>query len=58
MKAIVGKEMMTNRNPILLTRTTRMISEELFHQEGLSKPRTKISLLAIVFLAKILIIKH
>jgi hypothetical protein len=29
------KEIMINRNMILLTRTTRMSPEELFHQEGL-----------------------
>jgi hypothetical protein len=58
MKATTGKEMMTNKNLILLTRTTRMSSEELFHQEGLSQPGTKISFLAIVFLAIILVIKH
>jgi hypothetical protein len=58
MKTIAGKEMMTKRNPIILTRTTRMSSKELFHQEGLSQLGTKISFLAIVFLAIILVIKH
>jgi hypothetical protein len=58
MKETTGKEMMTNKNLILLTRTTRMSSEELFHQEGLSQPGTKISFLAIVFLAIILVIKQ
>jgi hypothetical protein len=58
MKEIIGKEMMTNRFSILLTRTTRMSPEELFHQEGLSPTATKISFLAIVFLAIILVIKQ
>jgi hypothetical protein len=58
MKETIGKEMMTNRNLILLTRTTRMSLEELFHQEGLSQPGTKISFLAIIFLAIILVIKQ
>jgi hypothetical protein len=58
MKVATGKEMMTNKNLIILTRTTRMSSEELFHQEGLSQPDTKIYFLSIVFLAIILVIKH
>jgi hypothetical protein len=45
------------QNLILLTRTTRMSSEELFHQEGLSQPGIKISSLATIFLAIILVIK-
>jgi hypothetical protein len=58
MKDTIGKETMTNINLILLTRTTRMSSEELFHHESLSQPNTKIYFLAIVFLAIILVIKH
>jgi hypothetical protein len=50
MKPKIGKEMMTNINSILLTRTTRMISEEFFHHKYLSKTTTKISFLAIFFL--------
>jgi hypothetical protein len=57
MKETTGKETMTSKNLILLTRTTRMSSKELFHHEGLSQPGTKISFLAIVFLAIILVIK-
>ena len=57
-KAIVGKEMMTSRFLILLTRTTRMSPKELFHQEGLSPTGTKISFLATLFLAIILVIKQ
>jgi hypothetical protein len=37
MKASTRKEMMTIRNLILLTRTTRMSSKELSHQEGVSQ---------------------
>jgi hypothetical protein len=48
MKATSGKEMMTSRNLIV---PTRMSSEELFHQEDLLQTDTKISFLAIVFLA-------
>jgi hypothetical protein len=55
MKETTGKEMMTSRNLILLT---RMSSEELFYQEDLSQPSTKIFFLAIVFLAIILVIKQ
>jgi hypothetical protein len=43
MKAIVGKEMMTNRNSILLKRTTTISSEEFFHHEYLSQNDTKIA---------------
>jgi hypothetical protein len=49
MKEAAGKEMMSNKNLILLTRTTRMSSEELFHQEGLSQPSTKIYILSYCF---------
>jgi hypothetical protein len=58
MKATTGNEMMTNKNLILLTRTIQMSLEELFHQEDLSQPGTKISFLAIIFLAIILVTKH
>ena len=54
-KLAAGKEFMTKRSMILLT---RMSSKFLFHQEDLSQTGTKISLLAIVFLAIILIIKQ
>jgi hypothetical protein len=47
MKASTRNEMMTNKNPIILT---IMSLEELFHQEDLSQPDTKISFLAIIFL--------
>jgi hypothetical protein len=57
-KETSGKEIITSISLILLTRKTRMSSEELFHQEGLSQPDTKIYFLAIVFLAIILVIKH
>jgi hypothetical protein len=57
-KATVGKEMMNNKNMILLTRTPRMSSEELFHQGDVPQPDTKIYFLAIIFLAIILVIKH
>jgi hypothetical protein len=56
-KETTRKEKMTNKNPILLKRTTRMSSKELFHQEGLSQPSTKISFLPTVFLAITLVIK-
>jgi hypothetical protein len=46
--------MMTNINLNLLTSTTRMSLEDLFHQEGLSQLDKKISFLVIVFLAIIL----
>jgi hypothetical protein len=58
MKASTRKEMMTIINLILLTRTTRMSSKELFHQEGVSQLDKKIYLLSIFFLAIILAIKH
>jgi hypothetical protein len=58
MKSIAQKKMMTNINLILFRRTTRMSPGELFHQEVLSQPSSKISFLAIVFLAIILVIKH
>jgi hypothetical protein len=54
MKAVVGKEIMTNINLIILTRLTRMSLKELFHQEGLGQIGTKITLLDIFFLAIIL----
>jgi hypothetical protein len=57
MKVVAGKEILTSKNLILLIRTKRMSSEELFHQEGLSQPGIKISSLDIVFLAIILVIK-
>jgi hypothetical protein len=57
MKVIIGNELMTSRILILLTRKTRMSSKELFHQEDLSQPGTKISFMAIVFLAIILVTK-
>jgi hypothetical protein len=53
MKLAVGREMMTRKNLILLT---RMSLEESFHQEDLSQPGIKISFLAIFFLAIILVI--
>jgi hypothetical protein len=49
--------MMTNKNPIFLTRKRRISSEELFYREDLSKTGTKISFLDIVFLEKILVRK-
>jgi hypothetical protein len=58
MKAAMGKEIMTSRNLILLIRTTRMSSRELFHHKDLSQNGTKISLLAIVFIKIILVIKQ
>jgi hypothetical protein len=58
MKAVVGKEMMTIINLVLLTTTTRIISKELFHQEGLSQLSTKISFFAIIFLENNLVIKN
>jgi hypothetical protein len=58
MKEAIGKEIMTKKNLILLTRTTRMSLEELFHQEGLSQPNIKISSLDTIFLAIILVIKQ
>jgi hypothetical protein len=58
MKSSVGKEMTTRIFLILLTITTRMSLEELFHQECLSPTGTKFSFLAIVFLAKILVIRQ
>jgi hypothetical protein len=52
-KEALGKEMITNINSTLLT---QMSLEELFHQENLSQTCTKMSLLAIFFLAIILVI--
>jgi hypothetical protein len=37
MKAKTGKEKMASENLILLTKTTRKSSKELFHQEALHK---------------------
>jgi hypothetical protein len=54
MKVVARKEIMTNKNMILLT---IMSLEESFHQEYLSQHDTKISLLVVVFLAIILVIK-
>jgi hypothetical protein len=36
-KVAIGKEMTTNKNLIIFTRTPKMSLEELFHQEGLSQ---------------------
>jgi hypothetical protein len=54
MKETTGKEMMNNKNMIL---PRRMSSEVLLHQEDLSQTNTKISFLAIAFLAITLVIK-
>jgi hypothetical protein len=57
MKETIGKEMVTNINLSLLTRSIILSSKELFHQKGLSQTGTKISFLAIVFIAIILVIR-
>jgi hypothetical protein len=58
MKDETGKEMIIDKNLILLTRTIRMSSEEMFHREGLSQTDIKISSLDTVFLEIILFIKQ